>query len=178
MLSRIHLVPLKSVLLLSSMTMFAADEQGWSVREGPLLKYRVNLRFGEELVTPAPAPAQKGDLRFAGDEDTMPSGWKFGRVSAVAVNAQGEVFVFHRGQRADPVIVFNANGRYLRSWGKGMFTTPHGLRIDPAGNVWTTDVGSYQVIDRKSTRLNSSHSQISYAVFCLKKKKQKEKKKK
>src|SRR5205085_9989346 len=29
------------------------------------------------------------------------------------------------------------------------------------------------VIDRKSTRLNSSHSQISYAVFCLKKKKKK-----
>src|SRR2546430_10877932 len=27
------------------------------------------------------------------------------------------------------------------------------------------------IIDRKSTRLNSSHSQISYAVFCLKKKK-------
>src|SRR2546427_3042720 len=30
------------------------------------------------------------------------------------------------------------------------------------------------VRDRKSTRLNSSHSQISYAVFCLKKKKNKE----
>src|SRR2546427_1795037 len=30
-----------------------------------------------------------------------------------------------------------------------------------------------QVGDRKSTRLNSSHSQISYAVFCLKKKKKK-----
>src|SRR2546427_6482293 len=29
--------------------------------------------------------------------------------------------------------------------------------------------------DRKSTRLNSSHSQISYAVFCLKKKKKKDK---
>src|SRR2546427_5000850 len=28
-----------------------------------------------------------------------------------------------------------------------------------------------EVLDRKSTRLNSSHSQISYAVFCLKKKK-------
>src|SRR5688572_32342414 len=28
----------------------------------------------------------------------------------------------------------------------------------------------FQTIDRKSTRLNSSHSQISYAVFCLKKK--------
>src|SRR2546427_5793649 len=32
---------------------------------------------------------------------------------------------------------------------------------------------SQSVIDRKSTRLNSSHSQISYAVFCLKKKKMK-----
>src|SRR2546421_5638301 len=30
-------------------------------------------------------------------------------------------------------------------------------------------------VDRKSTRLNSSHDQISYAVFCLKKKKKKEK---
>src|SRR5438270_8665553 len=30
--------------------------------------------------------------------------------------------------------------------------------------------------DRKSTRLNSSHSQISYAVFCLKKKKKKKEK--
>src|SRR5688572_21833825 len=33
-----------------------------------------------------------------------------------------------------------------------------------------------QTADRKSTRLNSSHSQISYAVFCLKKKKEKHKK--
>src|SRR2546430_6651211 len=35
----------------------------------------------------------------------------------------------------------------------------HRVRLSPAGG------------DRKSTRLNSSHSQISYAVFCLKKKK-------
>src|SRR2546430_9509695 len=32
------------------------------------------------------------------------------------------------------------------------------------------NAGAYS-LDRKSTRLNSSHSQISYAVFCLKKKK-------
>src|SRR5438105_358851 len=31
--------------------------------------------------------------------------------------------------------------------------------------------GSYRILDRKSTRLNSSHEWISYAVFCLKKKK-------
>src|SRR2546427_4524719 len=35
------------------------------------------------------------------------------------------------------------------------------------------DEDAMAVADRKSTRLNSSHSQISYAVFCLKKKKQK-----
>src|SRR2546421_9339555 len=33
---------------------------------------------------------------------------------------------------------------------------------------------SDEFVDRKSTRLNSSHDQISYAVFCLKKKKQKQ----
>src|SRR5688572_31624975 len=32
------------------------------------------------------------------------------------------------------------------------------------------DVLGWEPLDRKSTRLNSSHSQISYAVFCLKKK--------
>src|SRR2546430_12395180 len=44
-----------------------------------------------------------------------------------------------------------------------------------AGKVLVSDVDLHvvgQVLrDRKSTRLNSSHSQISYAVFCLKKKK-------
>src|SRR2546430_5599163 len=36
------------------------------------------------------------------------------------------------------------------------------------------DLGAPATPDRKSTRLNSSHSQISYAVFCLKKKKRNE----
>src|SRR5688572_32260268 len=43
----------------------------------------------------------------------------------------------------------------------------------PSAGDWTTTSR-----DRKSTRLNSSHSQISYAVFCLKKKKKKKNKKK
>src|SRR2546430_7489878 len=38
-------------------------------------------------------------------------------------------------------------------------------------SVITTMMRSRPNEDRKSTRLNSSHSQISYAVFCLKKKK-------
>src|SRR2546421_3666892 len=36
------------------------------------------------------------------------------------------------------------------------------------------DAASTRPTDRKSTRLNSSHDQISYAVFCLKKKKEKD----
>src|SRR5688572_33450539 len=36
--------------------------------------------------------------------------------------------------------------------------------------LWNADHQWVSFIDRKSTRLNSSHSQISYAVFCLKKK--------
>src|SRR2546430_13546305 len=41
--------------------------------------------------------------------------------------------------------------------------------------IATSPCASTSSRDRKSTRLNSSHSQISYAVFCLKKKKKKKK---
>src|SRR2546430_4142257 len=36
--------------------------------------------------------------------------------------------------------------------------------------LWILKLAAIGFVDRKSTRLNSSHSQISYAVFCLKKK--------
>src|SRR2546430_9197022 len=60
------------------------------------------------------------------------------------------------------------------------YTTLFRSRVEPwpAGvaahlHVAETVVGEARLphLDRKSTRLNSSHSQISYAVFCLKKKK-------
>src|SRR2546430_10435882 len=38
------------------------------------------------------------------------------------------------------------------------------------GNLAGPEATAIRRVDRKSTRLNSSHSQISYAVFCLKKK--------
>src|SRR3712207_7386914 len=43
-------------------------------------------------------------------------------------------------------------------------------RFDP-DKRWTMAVDAVAGLDRKSTRLNSSHANISYAVFCLKKKK-------
>src|SRR5260221_10340592 len=48
------------------------------------------------------------------------------------------------------------------------------LRVAGDGKERARDCARLQsVVDRKSTRLNSSHTVISYAVFCLKKKKQK-----
>src|SRR2546427_4618361 len=53
------------------------------------------------------------------------------------------------------------------------------VRASPdAANRVAQDEDHASTRDRKSTRLNSSHSQISYAVFCLKKKKKKYKYKK
>src|SRR5256885_11105450 len=54
--------------------------------------------------------------------------------------------------------------------------TPKGDQIVSAGDdnavrLWSANDGK-ETKDRKSTRLNSSHLVISYAVFCLKKKKQ------
>src|SRR6266436_8537522 len=53
-----------------------------------------------------------------------------------------------------------------RSCGSGIRTTR--IRRTPRS---ATCSSLHQPIDRKSTRLNSSHGYISYAVFCLKKKK-------
>src|SRR2546427_8570105 len=56
---------------------------------------------------------------------------------------------------------------------EGRARVAHGRRADDEGAARVTleKVSQRAGIDRKSTRLNSSHSQISYAVFCLKKKK-------
>src|SRR5437660_7274214 len=57
------------------------------------------------------------------------------------------------------------------------FQRPRWLTVAPNGDIFVADMGSGEIIvmrdpgqDRKSTRLNSSHVAISYAVFCLKKK--------
>src|SRR3712207_7959897 len=75
----------------------------------------------------------------------------------------------------------------FRSDGASLLVDGRGLTVDGYdGGFWigptlfdhvTKDMKIYReeifgpVLDRKSTRLNSSHANISYAVFCLKKKK-------
>ena len=67
---------------------------------------------------------------------------QMGTISSVAMDRDGAIYVLQRGDKADPVIVVNRQGRILRSWGKGMFGVPHSIRFDPDGNVWTVDAGN------------------------------------
>lgn len=100
--------------------------EGWHSHPGALLKYAVRLRFGE-------------------DTDTMPEGMRFGPVSAVATDNQNRVYVFKRDAKTDQLVVFDSTGKYVRSWGKGLFVRPHGLRIDREQNVWAVDDFGHQV---------------------------------
>src|SRR5258707_860172 len=78
------------------------------------------------------------------------SGWpkpstqvKLGPLSAVATDGADRVYVFHRGKH--PILVFDRDGNFLRSWGDDLIKTAHGLRVDQDGNVWVTDMGNHQV---------------------------------
>src|SRR2546429_7340874 len=51
------------------------------------------------------------------------------------------------------------------------FLQKHAADVGPAVGILGVGHGDFFERDRKSTRLNSSHGYISYAVFCLKKKK-------
>src|SRR2546430_15964310 len=69
--------------------------------------------------------------------------------------------------------LFRSYGRRDRVPLKAVLRCPPGTAADTAN----LKASALPRPDRKSTRLNSSHSQISYAVFCLKKKKKKKKQK-
>jgi DNA-binding beta-propeller fold protein YncE len=71
----------------------------------------------------------------------LPPGMNFGGTSGIAINPQGHLFVLHRGPM--PLMEFDAEGNFIRGWGDGLFDRPHGLRIDPDGNIWATDVASH-----------------------------------
>lgn len=73
-------------------------------------------------------------------------GWEIGYPSAVAMDSDGRIYILQRGEKADPVLVVNREGRIVRSWGKGLYQIPHSIRIDPQGNVWTVDSGNSMVL--------------------------------
>jgi len=67
----------------------------------------------------------------------LPQGINFGACSGVAVNSKGHILVFNRGKHV--LMEFDGNGDYIRSLADGIFTNPHGLRVDAEDNIWATD---------------------------------------
>jgi DNA-binding beta-propeller fold protein YncE len=67
----------------------------------------------------------------------LPEGWSFVEATSVGVGPRDEVYVFNRGEH--PVIVFDREGNFLRSWGEGVFRRPHGITVGPDETLWLTD---------------------------------------
>src|SRR5438034_3099699 len=127
---------------------------------------------------PAPKPADQNDgFRFK-------SGVELINVTATVSDSSGrfvpglrkEDFVVYEDDQPQQVTHFSAE-RVPVSLGVALDTSGSmaGAKIDAAQSA--LDRFLYDLLgkqDRKSTRLNSSHTVISYAVFCLKKKKRKQ----
>ena len=73
----------------------------------------------------------------------LPDGWEFRDVAAVAVDSKDQVYVFNRGQH--PMMVFDRDGNFLRSWGEGLFGRAHGIDIDSDDTLYCTDDGDHTV---------------------------------
>src|SRR5688572_31694949 len=76
-----------------------------------------------------------------------------------------------RGRQRAPVDLAAGGERQLGEWHDHVGHHRRGQRPGERGAQRARIGAGTRGGDRKSTRLNSSHSQISYAVFCLKKKK-------
>jgi hypothetical protein len=76
-------------------------------------------------------------------------GMNIGEASGVALNSKAHIVLF---QRAKPMLTeYDESGAFLRTLGEGLYTHPHGLRIDGDDNLWTTDDGSHLVLKLSPT---------------------------
>ncbi|MEX2617040.1 MAG: peptidyl-alpha-hydroxyglycine alpha-amidating lyase family protein [Alphaproteobacteria bacterium] len=84
-----------------------------------------------------------GEFTYREERDwaKLPDGWYFDDVAAVAVDDKDQVYVFNRGEH--PMIVFDRDGNFLRSWGEGVFNRPHGISVAADGTLYCTDDGDH-----------------------------------
>ena len=81
--------------------------------------------------------------RAVPDWGNLPAGWTYKEVSGVAVDSADNVYVLTRGEH--PVIVFDSDGNFVRSWGEGVFEGPHGIAIGQDDSVYVVDSWDHTV---------------------------------
>ena len=77
----------------------------------------------------------------------LPGGWVLGDVAAVGVDRWDRVYAFNRGEH--PMVVFDREGNFLRSWGDDIFSRAHGVHMAADDTIYCTDDGDHTV--RKCT---------------------------
>ena len=86
-----------------------------------------------------------GDYRYEVNADwaKLPDGRSFKEVGGVGVDSNDNVYVFNRGDH--PMMVFDREGNFLRSWGEGQYPRAHGVHIAPDDTMFLTDDGGHFV---------------------------------
>jgi DNA-binding beta-propeller fold protein YncE len=120
------------------------------------------------VLLPASLEAQTPNNPFRPQYDwgNLPDGRQWGSVSAIYPSPDGNIWVAERcGLNTcvgrgdiDPVLLMDPEGNVLRSFGRGIISWPHGMYVEPNGNVWITDasVGGAEAIGLGHTVLKFS----------------------
>jgi sugar lactone lactonase YvrE len=91
------------------------------------------------LLIPQDAPP----LNYVAVPDALALPASAGAPAAAAFDSRGHMFVLTRGPVA--FFEFDGDGKFLRSFGEGLFTRAHGFLIDKEDNLWATDVSGHIV---------------------------------
>jgi sugar lactone lactonase YvrE len=89
------------------------------------------------LIAGGHAPFAASSYKAVPGWGQLPDGEKWGEVPNVAIDPAGTIFVFRRSE--PPVVELNAAGHVLKTWGRGQYVWPHGIRFDRNGFLWITD---------------------------------------
>lgn len=80
---------------------------------------------------------------FVESWEKIPKGYSWPETAGVVTDDHDNVYVFNRGEH--PMMVFDKDGNFLRSWGEGIFSRPHGVSLGPDSTVYCSDDGDHTV---------------------------------
>src|ERR1700736_778427 len=98
--------------------------------------YGSRQRIGEEGTAMADIIVGDGDYKYRIIENwaKLPGGWSFKEVGAVGCDANDNVYVFNRGEH--PMMVFDRDGKFLRSWGEGQYPGAQRVCMGRGGSLY------------------------------------------